>query len=207
MFKRSFVTVGATLLVLAALIFSAGQTVAQHHSGGGQGSGGHGWSGGGSQGHPGYYGGYGWGNPSYYRGDYYYPGYYGYGGYGRYGYPYYGNYGYGYYPNYGYYNYRGNYYGATYSYGAYSAPATDEGAHMRVIVPPDAQIWFDGTPTTQTGSVRSFDSPPLTPGRRFTYEIRAQWREDGRDVTQTRRVAVHAGDAVTVDFTQPEEGR
>ena len=51
--------------------------------------------------------------------------------------------------------------------------------------------------------VRSFQSPPLTPGRRYAYEVRARWQANGRPVTQSREVRVTAGSNVEVDFPQP----
>jgi uncharacterized protein (TIGR03000 family) len=88
-------------------------------------------------------------------------------------------------------------------YGAAPASSSAGTARMTVRVPPDAQIWFDDTATRQTGAVREFESPPLAPGKTYTYEIRAQWRVGGREVTQSRQIRVQAGGRVTVDFTSP----
>ena len=41
--------------------------------------------------------------------------------------------------------------------------------------------------------MREFDSPPLTPGKQYSYEVKAQWEENGRPVTQTQEVDVSAG--------------
>jgi uncharacterized protein (TIGR03000 family) len=156
----------------------------------------------------------------------YYPRFYG--GFG-YGYPYYG--GLGYYP-YDYYPYYGGDYYAPSSYDylglndydnvtppAYSpsyfppdggpsavAPA-DNTAHVRVIVPAGAEVWFDGTKTSQTGGTREFVSPPLLPDTNYSYEVRARWMDNGAPVDQTRRVIVRAGALTTVDFTRPEPAR
>src|SRR5205807_1039730 len=120
-----------------------------------------------SYGRYGGYRGYGYG---------YYPwyglGYYG-GGYG----PYYG-YGYDYSPGYYYDNSYPDYYPAPEYYGSYStnqgpiygrAPTAvaDDRAHINVIAPPEAEVWFEDQKMSQTGQVRSFVSPPLTPGRDF----------------------------------------
>jgi uncharacterized protein (TIGR03000 family) len=90
------------------------------------------------------------------------------------------------------------------AYRAYlqSAPAADEPARVSVLVPADAKVWFDDKPTRQSGTVREFETAPLTPGHEYTYHIRAQWREGDRDVTQTRQVDIRANSAVTVDFTR-----
>jgi uncharacterized protein (TIGR03000 family) len=66
-------------------------------------------------------------------------------------------------------------------------------------VPANAEVWFEGAKTTSTGSVREYQSPPLSPGR-YTYHIRARWTENGRDITQTKNVTVSSGAHVTVEF-------
>jgi uncharacterized protein (TIGR03000 family) len=72
---------------------------------------------------------------------------------------------------------------------------------VHVSVPADAEIWIDGNKTAQTGTARSFVSPPVTPGHDYTYEVKARWRESGKEVVQTRRVLVHAGDVINLWFT------
>lgn len=74
---------------------------------------------------------------------------------------------------------------------------------VRVRVPADAEVWFENTKTRQIGTDRMFESPPLPPGGDFIYEVRASWSLDGQPVTQTRKVVVHGGQEVNVDFTSP----
>jgi uncharacterized protein (TIGR03000 family) len=165
-------------------------------------------------------GGHGGGSYGYGRGSYGYGrGYYGYGrgyyGYGR------GFYGYG--PSYGY---RSSGYAPSYPVGAapvvsgyYSPPpvagpsavgpagygtaVADNAAHIRLEVPADAEVWFGGAGTSQTGPVRDFVSPPLDPAKRCVYELRVRWAENGRTVEQTRAVDVRANAWTKVDFTRP----
>jgi uncharacterized protein (TIGR03000 family) len=73
-----------------------------------------------------------------------------------------------------------------------------------VHLPADAQLWFEGQKTSQSGDERSFQSPPIDQGQAYTYVIRARWTENGKDVEQTRKVHVKAGDRVKIDFTKPE---
>jgi uncharacterized protein (TIGR03000 family) len=149
----------------------------------------------------------------------------GYGGLGYYGaypyysgaYPYYSGGSYGAYPDY----YAPDYsypdiqpYVATPDYSGYSSPqserpaspsvpstTTDTTAHLDVMVPDSAQVWVEGAKTQQTGSLRHFVSPALTPGQDFTYDIRARWTdENGNVVDRTRHVPVHAGGQVMVNF-------
>jgi uncharacterized protein (TIGR03000 family) len=172
--------------------------------------GGRGWGGGWGWGGYGLgYGGWGWGNRGYY-GDYssYSPYYYG------------SDYGYGYStPDYSGYDY-GYPSGGTEYYGSGSAdPGMDAsgyaGADMQssqntvmldVNVPANAEVFVEGQKTTQTGSRRMFVSPPLTPGRSYTYDIRARWMQNGREVDQTRHVRVQTGQRTRVDFMRGMQG-
>jgi len=78
--------------------------------------------------------------------------------------------------------------------------SSDTRAHVTISVPADAELWAEGIEMTSTGSVREFQSPPLTAGSRYTYELRARWNENGHEVTQTQQVAVAAGAHVSVRF-------
>jgi uncharacterized protein (TIGR03000 family) len=77
-------------------------------------------------------------------------------------------------------------------------------AALRVLVPADAELWIGDSPTAQRGAERQFVSPPLEGGRNLSYEIRARWKEQGRDVEQARTVQVYPGDRVTVNFLTPD---
>jgi uncharacterized protein (TIGR03000 family) len=97
------------------------------------------------------------------------------------------------------------------SYVAYASPGSsallpatfttpEQPAHVEVHVPDDAQLWFDGQRTTQTGSERFFHTPPLEKGKSYHYDVRARWVQDGRTFDQTQEVAVYAGGQVSVTF-------
>jgi uncharacterized protein (TIGR03000 family) len=81
-----------------------------------------------------------------------------------------------------------------------SAALADTRAHITAHVPAEARVWFDGMATTSTGQTRKFQSPPLSPGDQYSYEIKASWNENGRVVTQTRTVEVISGAHVDVKF-------
>jgi len=215
-------------LVTATLLAAAGDSFAQRRGGILGGGGGRGWGGGsGFYGGNGFYGSNGFygGNGFYGNGLYGGRGYYGNGfgssyygtGYG-YGSPYYGH-GYGsyYQPYYGgnyYGNYNNGYYTPGYSNNGYyydssaNAPSMSyrdssyvdpNAAAITVILPdPNAQVWFDDTPTTQRGNERVFHTPALQQGG--TYTIKARWNENGRTVDQQRTVQVQPGQSATVDF-------
>jgi uncharacterized protein (TIGR03000 family) len=224
MLHKGIWAAGIAALTAALVMFSASPVMAQRggHGGGGfHGGAAHvgavhagaahvgvarGYYGGGYRGYG--YGGYGYGR-GYYGGAYLGLGY---------GYPYYGGYPYyygpSYYSDYVYPSDTSIYTTPPYTSSYYSPPATGAPASydstsdalratIAIHVPPNAQVWFDGAPTTQTGEMRQFVSPPLDTGRTFNYEVRAQWMDNGKTVDQTRRVQVRAGSLTSVDFLKP----
>jgi uncharacterized protein (TIGR03000 family) len=89
------------------------------------------------------------------------------------------------------------------AYGTMASGQMDNRVLITMRVPPNAQVWFDNDKTAQTGVVRSYISPPLNPNGDFAYHVRVQWTENGRPVDRTRKVDVHAGDRLFVNFMQP----
>ncbi len=86
-------------------------------------------------------------------------------------------------------------------------PVADNRVHIRIALPADAVVRFDGEKTNQTGAERHFVSPPLQPGHNYAYDVQAQWKENGHEVTRDRHVTVHAGQVVNLSFTEPEKGK
>jgi uncharacterized protein (TIGR03000 family) len=85
-------------------------------------------------------------------------------------------------------------------------PVRDDSAHLLVTVPPNSQLWFNGIPTQQGGTQRAFITPPLTPGRDYSYDIKARWIANGRAVEEQRTIHVTAGQRSSIDLTQPAPG-
>jgi uncharacterized protein (TIGR03000 family) len=84
---------------------------------------------------------------------------------------------------------------------------TPQDAHAHIIVraPAGAVLWFNGTKMTGDGEVRKFVSPALTPGQRYSYEVRAQWKQNGQMIAKTHELTVKAGAHIDVDFVQSDE--
>ncbi|HEY7156857.1 MAG TPA: TIGR03000 domain-containing protein [Gemmataceae bacterium] len=80
----------------------------------------------------------------------------------------------------------------------------DHVAQVLVIVPENAEVWFEGEKTRQTGSQRKFWSPVLTPGKTYSYKVKARWQENGKPVEQTRTIDVSANRISRVEFTKPK---
>src|SRR5262245_10523041 len=80
------------------------------------------------------------------------------------------------------------------------APATIE---VRCL--PAAELFFDGTPTTQRGPMRRFFTPPLERGFTYTYELTARWTTDGKPHKESRTINVRAGETTNVDLLPPKK--
>jgi uncharacterized protein (TIGR03000 family) len=212
MFRSALSVVRAAVVAAALTALAATPAAARPvHAGGGYHGGGVYHSGGSSHG-GGYYGGYHHG---------YYPGSYGY-GYRPYSYgdaytrPYYS-------PWYGgvnVYNSSPTYVPEVYSfdipvpsttqsfYGPSDTqvtPSTDVARVQVHVGDPNAELWFNDTPMRQRGEWRSFETPTLTLGRDYTYDARVRWTDpvSGATKEETRKITVHAGERLTVDFTRP----
>ncbi len=77
-------------------------------------------------------------------------------------------------------------------------------AQITIVVPADAEVFFDGEATVQMGAERTFVSPPLTAGKAYHYEVNARYKDGDKPVDHKRRIDVTAGGTVRVDFTAPE---
>jgi uncharacterized protein (TIGR03000 family) len=80
--------------------------------------------------------------------------------------------------------------------------------HATVIirVHPEATLTVDGQETRQTGGRRRFVSPPLNPGKKYTYTFVAEWmpRNNYETYKVTRKVTVEAGKTVEVDMSEAD---
>jgi uncharacterized protein (TIGR03000 family) len=76
-------------------------------------------------------------------------------------------------------------------------------AYLRVRLPANAELLVDGTRTRQKGPERLFESPPLAQGTRYVYNLKATWKENGKEVVREERARVRAGQETVVDFLQP----
>jgi uncharacterized protein (TIGR03000 family) len=75
---------------------------------------------------------------------------------------------------------------------------------LSVKVPqPSAEVFVDGVKTAQTGTDRTYESPPLEVGKQYKYELTVRWLEGGK-VREVKKAVVGApGEVVRVDFTMP----
>ncbi len=88
------------------------------------------------------------------------------------------------------------------------SPAADEApadkAVITVTLPAKATLTIQDTPTNATGPERVFLTPPLEPGKRYSYELSVSWIENGKTFTVIKKVLVVAGKQVRVSFSTDE---
>jgi len=82
-------------------------------------------------------------------------------------------------------------------------------ALIRVLVPaPNTRVWIENQEMQQQGgSERVFISPPLQRGSNFVYHVKATWDQNGQQVTRERKIPVQAGQQVTANFMEGEQGQ
>jgi len=81
-----------------------------------------------------------------------------------------------------------------------------DSARVEIRLPdPQASIWVEGQSIASSGAVRQFNSPQLDPSRQFSYDVKAAWIENGKLITDERRVKVQANAQSVIDFTRPSQ--
>jgi uncharacterized protein (TIGR03000 family) len=83
--------------------------------------------------------------------------------------------------------------------------AEDKNVVLMAHLPEDASIWFQDRPTKSTGMVRYFESPALTPGKHYVYNVRLVWHENGKWVSKTTKVPVQAGEMHCIYLTPADK--
>src|SRR5262245_51665644 len=73
-------------------------------------------------------------------------------------------------------------------------------ATIKVRIRGDARLAIDDFETSQTGPERRFETPPLPPGRTFSYTLTAVWKEDERLIKRMAVATVRAGKETVIDL-------
>jgi uncharacterized protein (TIGR03000 family) len=66
-------------------------------------------------------------------------------------------------------------------------------ATIRVILPADARLTFDGQATQSTGSNRVFVTPPLAMRKNFCYSLECRFVRAGKTITVHQDITIEAG--------------
>jgi uncharacterized protein (TIGR03000 family) len=79
-------------------------------------------------------------------------------------------------------------------------------AKIRIEVPVGGSLFVDGQPIPVAAGTRVFQTPLLTPGQRYFYDIRIDTVRNGQTESQQKRVILQPGQDLLVSFTQPSRG-
>jgi uncharacterized protein (TIGR03000 family) len=84
----------------------------------------------------------------------------------------------------------------------YYNPTANQANEATIVVhlPEDANLTIDGQPTQSRSATRVFRSPPLEPGKTYTYTLNAEANRDGHFVSTKKTVDVQAGKQSEVTF-------
>ncbi|HWG45177.1 MAG TPA: hypothetical protein VN688_20605 [Gemmataceae bacterium] len=85
---------------------------------------------------------------------------------------------------------------------------TDNAAHLQIVVPKNAEVIFDGRKDEQTGPIRKFVVPSLTPGKGVTHKIEVRYTDArGKPIDDKRSIRLYANDQLRINFTRqkPEQ--
>jgi uncharacterized protein (TIGR03000 family) len=77
-------------------------------------------------------------------------------------------------------------------------------AKLIVRLPANAKLVIDDTATKSTGSVRSFETPPLEVGKKYSYTLKATWMEQGKEVVRQKDVIVQGGRVADIDLRRAD---
>jgi uncharacterized protein (TIGR03000 family) len=80
-------------------------------------------------------------------------------------------------------------------------PERSAKAHIWIhMVPADAEVFFDGDPTTQTGPSRHYTTPALEVGKMYSYKVLVRWQKEGKTLERSCIVSMSGSDHVNVNF-------
>jgi uncharacterized protein (TIGR03000 family) len=73
-------------------------------------------------------------------------------------------------------------------------------ANLRLLVPAVAKVMIGDYASSSTGEERMFETPPLTAGKTYSYQIKATWQDANREITRMAVANVEAGKETVVDL-------
>lgn len=71
-----------------------------------------------------------------------------------------------------------------------------------VRLPAKAELVIGGIQSKQTSAVREFDTPPLAPGKKFSYRLKAVWKDGDKEVIREATILVTAGETTEINLLE-----
>jgi len=88
----------------------------------------------------------------------------------------------------------------TYPQAVDDTPAGFAPGTIRVLVPGNAELFFQDEKVPGAGFIRELTTPPLSPDNAYRFEVRARWKENGQTVSRRDLVRIHGNETVVVDL-------
>jgi uncharacterized protein (TIGR03000 family) len=85
---------------------------------------------------------------------------------------------------------------------SYPAPQVKQTtAELQIfVIDGDAEMWVNGVKSDKVGQTRDIIAKDMKPGKKYTYEIRAKWTQNGKDYDRKHTMTVEAGQQAGVVF-------
>jgi uncharacterized protein (TIGR03000 family) len=90
------------------------------------------------------------------------------------------------------------------SLAAQTSDVPADAALLKVKLPEKAKLFIGDQPTATSGKDRTFRSPTLEAGKKYTYVLKAIWEEGGKTVTEEQTIEVERGKLASVVFPAPK---
>jgi uncharacterized protein (TIGR03000 family) len=83
-------------------------------------------------------------------------------------------------------------------------PPPPDVALIVVKLPAEAELWFNGAATSQSGSYRRFVTPALSGPGPFKYTLRVRWRLGTVELSRVEEIHIQPGATATVNLLTTE---
>jgi uncharacterized protein (TIGR03000 family) len=77
-------------------------------------------------------------------------------------------------------------------------PISRDTARLILQIPTDAEVWINGEKTPQKGARRIYESPKITNGKPFAFEVKITWLENDKRMNEERKLSLGAGESRTL---------
>jgi uncharacterized protein (TIGR03000 family) len=71
-----------------------------------------------------------------------------------------------------------------------------------VRLPADADLFIGGVKSKQQSAVREFDTPPLSPGKKYSYSVKGVWKDGEKEEIRETTIIIQAGETKEINLLE-----